>query len=92
MKTHLLIIALAVGIAIGSGGTLFIAKMIKPEIKIPSCPACNCPPATEVHLQDFDLEKLNNKKGTFSYSPQLNNVRVIIESKDSLLFKQMLRK
>lgn len=92
MSKYILIIALAVGIAVGSAGTLFISKAIKPVINIPACPPCNCPPATEVKLQDFDLDKLNNKKGNFTYAPQLNNVRVIIESKDSLMLKQLLRK
>jgi hypothetical protein len=92
MKTYLLFIAIAAGILVGSGGTLVISKAIKPEIKIPACPACpSCPPATEVKLQSFDLEKLNNKKGSFTYAPQLNNVTVKIEAKDTAVFKQMLR-
>lgn len=93
MTQYILIIAVAAGIAVGSGGTLLISKAVKPEVKLncPACPACNCPPATEVKLQDFDLSKLNNKKGNFTYSPQLHNVTIKIEAKDSTLLKQALR-
>jgi hypothetical protein len=57
----------------------------------PQPPACNCPPATEVHLADFDVEKLNNKRGTFNYNPSISNVRLVIEAKDTAVFKQMIR-
>lgn len=93
MKNPILILAVILGMAAGSGGTLFIAKMIKPKIEIPACPQCPaCPPATEVKLQDFDVEKINNRKGSFTYSPQLHNVTIRIEQKDSVLLKSLLRK
>lgn len=85
--------AIAVALAFGAG--LFLGLRVQPkppEIKIPACPACpslNCPPA--VSLQNFDLEKLNNKRGNFTYSPNLHDVRVVIESKDSVFLKQLIQ-
>jgi hypothetical protein len=72
-----------------AGGSFFGTKVLTK--KIPPCPACNCPPATEVHLADFDVEKLNNKKGTFNYNPSISNVRIVIEARDSAVFKEMIR-
>lgn len=68
----------------------YVFKVAQPQPQQPPpCPACNCPAA--VSLQNFDLDKLNNKRGTFTYSPQLHDVRLVIESKDSLLLKSLLR-
>lgn len=75
-------------------GTIFQAKVLQPKINIPACPVVTvppCPPQTAVSLQNFDLDKLNNKKGTFYYQPQLHNVQVIIEAKDSVMLKQLLK-
>jgi hypothetical protein len=92
MLTKSITVAVALaGLRVGSVGTMWISKAIKPEIKLscPPAPPCNCPAAVE--LQSFDLSKLNNKKGNFTYSPQLHDVRIVIESKDSVLVKQILK-
>jgi hypothetical protein len=75
-----------------AGGSFFGTKVLAPKpqkIVIPACPACNCPAA--VSLQGFDVSKLNNKKGTFNYSPVLNNPVIKLDCGDSVLLK-MLRK
>lgn len=82
-----------IAFALGGLAATTAVKFGKPTVEIPpcpQCPVCNCPPA--VSLQNFDMDKLNNKRGTFTYSPQLHNVRVIIESKDSLLLKAILQR
>lgn len=80
---------IGIALALFAAGTFFGVKVLTPApVK---CPDCKCPPSTQVDLQNFDLDKLNNKKGHFTYSPSLNNVTVKIEMKDSALFKQMLR-
>lgn len=87
-----LIIAALIGLCLGSGLTVAVerATRAKPTVvNVPPCPACNCPPS--VSLQNFDLDKLNNRKGNFTYSPQLSNVTVKIENKDSALVKAILR-
>lgn len=89
---YLLPIVAILGMAAGSFGTVILTKAVKPRIEIPACPACNCPPATEVQLQNFDVEKLNNKKGNFTYSPSLNNVTVKITCSDSTLLRQLLNR
>jgi hypothetical protein len=74
------------------GGSLFGTKMLAPKPpEIPPCPDCKCPPAVEVDLQNFDLGKLNNKKGSFTYAPSLHNVTVKIDASDSVLIKQILK-
>ncbi len=83
------IIILVTVVAFG-GGTVLGTKIVpkcpdcKPTLNVPPCPAA-------VSLQNFDMDKMNNKKGNFTYSPQLHNVTVKIEAKDSLLVKQLLR-
>lgn len=77
-----------------AGGAIFDAKVLTKkcppcEIKCPEIPDCVCPPA--VSLQNFDPEKLNNKKGQFHLHNTLSNVTIKIEAKDSLLVKQILR-
>ncbi len=89
---YLIIVVGAACLAAGAGGTLWITKAVKPEIKLqcPKAPDCNCPAAVE--LNNFDLEKINNKKGgQFHLHNTLSNVTIKIESKDSLLLKQILR-
>lgn len=80
---------IAGGVLGGIGGSRIATKSIKAATA--PCPACNCPPATEVKLADFDVKELNNKKGTFNYNPTISNVRLIIEAKDSTLLKQLLK-
>lgn len=95
MKIYLLIIAAVVGMCIGTGSTLAITNAVKPVLSCPACPPappCNCPPATEVNLANFDVEKFNNKKGAFTYAPSLNNVTVRLDCKDSVLIKQLIKK
>lgn len=92
ISKFILPIVAALGIAVGSAGTVMLTKAVTPRIEIPECPACNCPPATEVQLQNFDVNKLNNKKGNFTYSPSLNNVTVKITCADSALLKQLLKR
>lgn len=68
-----------------AGGMITDKKLTK----LPAC-NCNCPPAVEVELQKLDLEKLNNKKGSFYYQPniKLENVTVKV---DTALAKQILK-
>lgn len=87
MNKILLIVSALIGLVIGGASSVAVVRATR-EQPLP-CPACNCPAA--VSLQNFDLDKLNNKKGTFSYSPQLHGVTIKIESKDSVLLKQILK-
>lgn len=81
-----------VAVAIGFGLAVGVQRMAPaPVISVPACPACPTCPAT-VSLQNFDLDKLNNKKGTFTYSPSLKDVTVVIDCKDSVLIKQLLHR
>jgi hypothetical protein len=93
MNKYIIPIVAIIGIALGSGGTIAITKATQPTVEIPPVPdcICNCPPSTEVSLQNFDLTKLNNKKGAFTYAPSLHNVTIRIDAKDSVLIKQLLR-
>jgi hypothetical protein len=83
------IIAAVIGMLLGGSVGTYIGYIfyVKP------CPACNCPqpepcpPA--IDLQGFDVGKLNNKKGSFTYSPQLNNVHITIS--DTNLFKRAVK-
>lgn len=92
MKT--LILVALVAAVIGNLSGVFIGVRIGSkaarEAVLP-CPACSCPPAVEVNLADFDVDKINNKKGTFNYNPTLSNVRIVIEAKDSTLLKNLLK-
>jgi hypothetical protein len=76
-----------------AGGSFFGSKVLDkkcPDLKCPEIPACNCPAAVE--LNNFDLEKINNKKGgQFHLHNTLSNVTIKIEAKDSVLIKQLLR-
>jgi hypothetical protein len=76
-----------------AGGSFFGSKVLDkkcPDLKCPEIPACNCPASVE--LNNFDLEKINNKKGGhFHLHNELSNVTIKIEAKDSVLIKQLLR-
>jgi hypothetical protein len=86
-----IIIAAFIGLILGSSIGGGVAKLTQPEI--PACPTCPaCPPATEVKFQELDLENLRKLKGDLHYAPQLSNVVVKIDCKDSVLLKQLLRK
>ena len=62
ISKYLYIIIAVVGIAVGSGGTLFVAKMIKPVVKLEcNCPSLKCPPIPPSNGIDFD--KIKNVKG-----------------------------
>jgi hypothetical protein len=50
-----------------------------------NCPDVVCPPA--VTLQAFDLQKMNNRRGNFTYAPVLDNVILVVDCKDSLFRK-----
>lgn len=81
-----------VAVVAGFGLAIGVTKYTQPVLTCPTptpCPACNCP--ATVSLMNFDLDKLNNKRGTFNYSPQLHDVKIVIENKDSLLLKQILK-
>ena len=74
------------------GGTLFGSKVLDkkcPDLKCPAIPDCSCPPSVE--MANFDVSKINNKKGEFHLHNSLSNVRIVIEAKDSLLVKQLLK-
>lgn len=89
LKGYLIAAVAVVGFG---GGTFFGSKVLDKKCPDCNCPTVNVPPCpAAVSLQNFDLDKLNNKKGTFTYSPQLNNVKVVIESKDSTLVKNLLK-
>jgi hypothetical protein len=88
--------AFAAGLALGIGATVGISKAIKPNLKCPACPEVvippcpACPPQTTVDIGNFDVNKLQMKKGTLNYSPHLENIQVVIDCQDSVLLKQML--
>ncbi len=75
------------------GGTFFGTKVL--DKKCPDCnptfkcPEVTCPPA--VSLNNFDADKLNNKKGNFHLHNNISNVQLKIEAKDSTLVKALLR-
>ena len=83
MISLLKILPVVIGMIIGGAGTLFIGKMIKPEIKLdcPRVPDCNCPPA----VQALDVDKLKNFKGTLKIE---QNYQVEMDG-DSLFFVKM---
>jgi len=89
---RILLIAVALGgIAFGGAGATLIHKMIQPKIVIPPCPTCpSCPPAVSL-LGGSNFEKFNNKKGEFTYSPQINNPTVVLDCSDSVLLKQIAK-
>jgi hypothetical protein len=79
-------------LSVGFGAGMVTSKKLEKPVKVPEykCPDCNCPPAVE--LNNFDLEKINNKKGGhFHLHNTLSNVTIKIEAKDSVLIKQLLR-
>lgn len=72
------------GVIGGGGGAVAIMKASRQP-----CPACNCPPATEINLQQFDPGKIVNRKGTFTYSPQIElRGSFLIQNCDSLRIKK----
>jgi hypothetical protein len=72
------------------GGTFFGSKVL--DKKCPDCaPKLTCPDNVSVELSNFDIDKINNKKGTFHLTNTLSNVRIVIEQKDSALLKQILK-
>jgi hypothetical protein len=76
---------------IGAGLTVGVTMLTAPEIvvkapEIPKCPDCNCPPS--VSLNGFDVDKLNNKKGTFHLHNTISNVTVNV---DSLMLRQLIQ-
>jgi hypothetical protein len=95
-KLGIYLAILAVGF---SGGYIFkdkttkqidydkIRKQVSEEVA--KIPKVECPAAVE--LNNFDVEKLNNKKGHFHLHNTISDVRIVIESKDSTLIKQMLK-
>lgn len=84
---YFIIIAAALGLAAGSGGTLLITKAVKPKIEIPACPPCNCPPAAVVELGNFDMDKLNNRRGNFTFAPNFQNPVIYMNCVDSVHLK-----
>lgn len=93
MNKIFIIVAAVLGIAVGSGGTLAISKAVTPKIIIPACPQappCNCPAAISL-IGGMDIQRLNNKKGEFTYSPTLTDVTVILDCSDSVLLKQIAK-
>jgi hypothetical protein len=57
------LLPVGIGMVLGGGATLGVAKMVKPRIEIPPCPqppACNCPPQANT----IDFEKIKGFKGT----------------------------
>lgn len=88
---YLKLIPYLIAAILGSGLTVGVTKLLQPNIVvkapiIPECPACNCPPA--VSLNGFDVDKLNNKKGTFHLHNTISNVTVNV---DSLMLRQLIQ-
>lgn len=75
-----------VSAGIGSAGTVLISKAFKPKIVI-NTEKVTCPDA--ISLQPFDMDKLNNKKGNFTYSPQLSDITLELCGNDSLLIAKI---
>lgn len=92
-------IAAIVGLAIGGGTVHTITNaahqhamdaLIKQHQQ--AIASFKCAPTSVVELApDFDVEKLNNKKGSFSYAPQtkFDNVTIILGCQDSTLLRAM---
>ncbi len=57
------ILTAAIALGAGSAGTLYIAKAVKPEVKVscPQCPDLKCPAIPPANGIDFD--KIKNVKG-----------------------------
>jgi hypothetical protein len=62
------------------GGLLFQAKVLNQKIEIPACPACNCPPATKLELNNFEPQKIKGIK-SFTYSPSISgNITIVVDT------------
>lgn len=73
---------LAGGIVLGSGGTLYLNKMMKPEIKLECKPApCNCP--EQKPCQGIDFDKIKSKYIT------IENQQYLTIKGDTLLVKNI---
>lgn len=56
----------------------------------PPCPSLTCPPA--ISLNNFDAEKINNKKGNFHLHNTISNVQLVVDcEKDSALFNAIVK-
>lgn len=75
-------------IVLGMGYYLAIltSKAFKPKIVVKT-EKVTCPDA--ISLQPFDMDKLNNKKGNFTYSPQLSDITLELCGNDSLLIDKI---
>lgn len=84
ISKYLIIVACAVGIAIGSGGTLFISKAVKPVVKLscPKAPDCNCPEQKPCNGIDFDKIK--------SRALTIQNHQHLTVSGDSLMVEKLI--
>jgi len=82
MNIYGIIFAGLIGLIGGGGAAVAIMKATNRP-----CPACNCPPATEINMQQFDPGKIINRKGTFTYAPQieLHNVTLKLDCQDTLI-------
>lgn len=69
----LYLVSFLIGLIVG----IFVARYVtpKPVIICPQCPEC---PAA-VKMSSFDLTKLNNKKGNFTYAPTYKDVTIIYQ-------------
>lgn len=74
-------ITIIIAIAIFFAGMLTQFKLTKtpvlncPEIVLPKCPDCNCPP--NVSVQQLDTESLRKIKGDFVYQPQFSGTVIM---------------
>jgi hypothetical protein len=81
---YTLVIGLVLGVVIGGGGTLGIAKLIKPVVKVqcPPAPDCNCP--EQKPCQGIDFDKIKSKYIT------IQNEQHLTVSGDSLFAKKIV--
>jgi hypothetical protein len=79
LSKYLIIIACAVGIAIGSGGTLFISKAVKPVVKL-SCPEC----PEQKPCNGIDFDKIKSRALT------IQNHQHLTVSGDSLMVEKLI--
>jgi hypothetical protein len=83
LTKYLIIIVAVAGLGIGSAGTLWIAKAVKPTVKVscPKAPDCDCPELKPWNGIDFD--KIKSKYIT------IQNEQHLTIKGDSLLVKEI---
>lgn len=84
LNKYLFPIVAIVGMAVGSAGTVWLTKAVKPivHLKCPNIPDCNCPKPDPCNGIDFDKIKSRNLT--------IENKQYITANGDSLVLKKQL--